>query len=117
MIDILLDFQKTVNFFAFIILTLILSVWIYGRLRKRRRISLSPFIFINAVLFIIWGLLTGVNHDTAEHFHCAWLVSQGKVPYIDFWQHHPPFLWLILAPLFKLLKPAFLIFSVSDGVT
>lgn len=37
--------------------------------------------------------------DDVEHIHSAWLVYQGKIPYIDFFQHHNPLLWYLFAPL------------------
>lgn len=38
-----------------------------------------------------------VNHDELEHCHAAWLIYQGKVPYQDFFEHHPPYFWYILS--------------------
>ena len=59
------------------------------------------------VLFCV-GLLAWVvvmsgsgDGDTLEHVHSAWLVSHGKVPYIDFFQHHNPLLWYIGAPFVR----------------
>lgn len=37
--------------------------------------------------------------DDIEHLHSAWLVHEGKVPYIDFFQHHNPLLWYLFSPL------------------
>lgn len=39
-----------------------------------------------------------VDHDEVEHLHSAWLMSQGLLPFRDFWQHHLPTLWILLAP-------------------
>lgn len=39
--------------------------------------------------------------DTLEHVHTAWMVSHGKVPYVDFFQHHNPLLWYVGAPLVR----------------
>ena len=39
--------------------------------------------------------------DTLEHVHSAWLVSHGKIPYVDFFQHHNPLLWYIGAPFVR----------------
>lgn len=113
MINILLDFSKAKYFLLFIAVTVVIIFWVYERFKKGLRISLLPFVAINALLFTAWGLLTGINHDTAEHFHCAWLVSQGLIPFRDFWQHHPPYLWVMLAPIFKQLKPTFFIFEAA----
>ena len=37
--------------------------------------------------------------DDIEHLHSAWLVHEGKIPYIDFFQHHNPLLWYLFSPL------------------
>jgi len=37
--------------------------------------------------------------DHAEHLHASWLVWQGEVPYRDFFEHHNPLLWFVLAPI------------------
>ena len=37
--------------------------------------------------------------DHAEHLHSSWLVWQGKIPYRDFFEHHNPLMWYILAPI------------------
>ena len=42
--------------------------------------------------------------DTAEHIHASWLVSIGKIPYRDFFEHHNPLLWFCLAPLTQLFE-------------
>ena len=41
------------------------------------------------------------DHDEVEHASAAWQMSQGLLPYNDFFQHHSPVLWIILSPLFK----------------
>ena len=39
--------------------------------------------------------------DTLEHVHTAWLVSHGKIPYVDFFQHHNPLIWYVGAPFVR----------------
>ncbi|MBP3687846.1 MAG: glycosyltransferase family 39 protein [Alphaproteobacteria bacterium] len=56
---------------------------------------------IIGVYLAFWVLF---NHqpktgDDVEHIHSAWLVFQGKIPYVDFFQHHNPLLWYLFAPL------------------
>jgi hypothetical protein len=41
----------------------------------------------------------GFNPDELEHLHFSWCVAQGKVPYVDYFDHHTPWLHLALAPL------------------
>ena len=40
--------------------------------------------------------------DDWEHLHASWLVWSGKVPYKDFFEHHNPLLWFMLAPVLGL---------------
>lgn len=63
--------------------------------------------YISVVVFIILSFLrifnsTGYILDTYEHIHASWLVSQGLIPYRDFFEHHNPLLWYLFAPLTKL---------------
>ncbi len=44
----------------------------------------------------------GLLKDTYEHIHASWLISIGKVPYRDFFEHHHPLLWYIFAPVTQL---------------
>ena len=47
-------------------------------------------------------LQTGHPWDESEHAHVAWLISQGKRPLTDFFQHHQPLLWSLLTPYYRL---------------
>lgn len=63
-----------------------------------------------------WGTLLGLavavragvvlnrslDPDESQHLHAAWMVSQGQVPFLDFWEHHSPLLYYFLAPLTRL---------------
>ncbi len=39
--------------------------------------------------------------DETEHAHAAWLISQGKRPLDDFFEHHQPLLWSLLALYYR----------------
>jgi hypothetical protein len=39
--------------------------------------------------------------DESEHCHVAWLISQGEKPIEDFFQHHQPLLWSLLALYYR----------------
>ncbi|MBQ8481857.1 MAG: hypothetical protein IJ532_04935 [Alphaproteobacteria bacterium] len=41
--------------------------------------------------------------DNLEHLRMSYLVSQGYVPYRDFFEHHHPLLWYMFAPFMKIL--------------
>lgn len=58
-----------------------------------------------AGLVIAWLALLffqrGQTWDEAEHAHAAWLISRGERPLTDFFQHHQPLLWNLLAVYFR----------------
>jgi hypothetical protein len=55
--------------------------------------------------------------DHAEHLHASWLVWQGNFPYRDFFEHHNPLLWYILAPVVALFYNNALILYVSRFIS
>jgi hypothetical protein len=71
------------------------------RLVMRR---LAPGI-LAALVALALGLRIGVvinrriDPDESQHLHVAWLLTQGQVPYRDFWEHHLPFFHYAMAPL------------------
>lgn len=82
------------------------------------KIDLPKIYFILQIIFGIcasfWILFyhqpkTG---DDVEHLHSAWLIFQGKVPYIDFFQHHNPLLWYLFAPLMGLFAYNLVVFDI-----
>jgi len=68
---------------------------------RRGKCYLHSLLFIVAFLVLL-VLLTSVNGrfsvDEFEHIHSAWYVRTGHVPYSDFFQHHNPLLWYVMAP-------------------
>jgi 4-amino-4-deoxy-L-arabinose transferase-like glycosyltransferase len=44
-------------------------------------------------------LLAPLDPDESEHLHATWLTGQGRVPFLDFWDHHAPLFFYLLAPL------------------
>jgi hypothetical protein len=42
--------------------------------------------------------------DEFEHLHAAWCTANGLVPYRDFFEHHTPWLYYGLAPLFRVFR-------------
>lgn len=57
---------------------------------------------IGLILGLIYTKYTIV--DGFEHLRMSWLVSQGYVPYRDFFEHHHPLLWYVYLP-FTILLP------------
>lgn len=86
---------------------------------------LKKIYFILPKIYFILQILVGVwaafwvlfNHqpktgDDVEHLHSAWLVYQGKIPYIDFFQHHNPLLWYLFAPLLGTFSYDIIVFDI-----
>lgn len=63
-------------------------------------------LIILAAALICWNILWLINlepdHDEVEHWHAAWLMRQGKVPFHDFFEHHSPILWILLKGYYDL---------------
>lgn len=55
--------------------------------------------------------------DEFEHLHAAWLISVGKLPYVDFFEHHNPLLWYLSAPIVSAFYDNVMIFYVMRGVS
>jgi hypothetical protein len=51
-------------------------------------------------------LSAGYDADELQHFHFAWNIGQGMLPYRDFFEHHPPLLHYVLAPMVRSLTEA-----------
>ncbi len=113
MLDLYIRFKTASNLLVFLLLFLATVLWVYRSLKAKQGISLAPFVLINALLFLILAGIIGIDYDETEHLHCAWMVSQGLTPFKDFWQHHSPFLWVILSPLFNVVKSTVLIFTIG----
>ncbi len=65
----------------------------------------------NRILLFLCGVLSllalaislnrAFGPDEFEHVHSAWYVAEGYRPYTDFFQHHNPLLWYVLAPFLR----------------
>jgi len=57
-------------------------------------------IFGILLVFIFYGsMFRGFLVDEYEVVHTAWKIAQGEKIYIDFFQHHHPFLYYSLVPI------------------
>ncbi|MBR5154112.1 MAG: glycosyltransferase family 39 protein [Alphaproteobacteria bacterium] len=67
-----------------------------------------------SLLVIVYGLIfSGFQIvDEFEHLHASFLVSQGKLPYRDFFEHHHPLLWYVSAPIVGLFFDNVAIFYI-----
>lgn len=51
-----------------------------------------------ALCSLFASLHAPVNDDDVYHLHSIWLVAHGVVPYREFFEIHPPGLWVVLSP-------------------
>lgn len=57
------------------------------------------------VTLVVYSVNQGLDADEIEHMHTTWLISQGKEVYVDFFQHHHPFLSYMLVPVVNTFGP------------
>lgn len=78
-------------------------------------------IFLCGIIEFLLMAAVFYNHylcmDHAEHLRASWLVWQGKVPYRDFFEHHNPLLWFLMAPVTAAFYKQAIILYVSRGIT
>ena len=55
--------------------------------------------------------------DIIEHIHASFLVSQGKVPYVDFFEHHNPLMWYLFSPVVELFFGDIRVFGAVAFIT
>ncbi|MFA5100994.1 MAG: hypothetical protein WC547_08950, partial [Candidatus Omnitrophota bacterium] len=117
MVDLVLRFRTPVNLLIFVLVAVISGCWAYHRMVRKVHVSVVPVIAGNLILLAGWTLLKGLDHDGVGHLHAAWLISQGMVPYRDFWMHQPPALWLLLSPILKIFPPSPAIFDFGRALS
>ena len=67
-------------------------------------------------LLVLFGCLWKIAErrdldvDEIQHAHAAWLIHAGEVPYVDFFEHHPPFYWYFLKAYYAIHGPDLAIF-------
>ena len=57
-----------------------------------------------------------IDPDESQHLHVAWLITQGQVPYRDFWEHHLPFFHYAMAPLMLWFPEGPAVYFAARGV-
>jgi len=75
----------------------------WSRRLRSPTIPLASLALLLAVLPFLLRLplvrTRGFNPDELEHLHFGWCVSRGMLPYVDYFEHHTPWLHYGLAPL------------------
>jgi hypothetical protein len=113
MIELVLRFKANADLYIFILITAVCVAWAYRICRGGRTLNPAPVIFLNFALFVAWGFLSEMNHDDVAFLHFSWLISQGLVPFRDFWEHHSPFLPLLLSPVMNLMPKSAAIYDIA----
>jgi predicted membrane-bound mannosyltransferase len=54
--------------------------------------------------------------DESQHLHDAWLVAHGPVVYVDFWEHHSPLFYYVVAPLTRLFTDSAYVYLTAHGL-
>ena len=54
-----------------------------------------------------------VNPDEMEHLRTSFLIFQGKIPFLDFFQHHHLLLSYLFAPVFEFVYRDPIIFLIA----
>ena len=69
-----------------------------------RSVPVAPWVWWGLVgAFALWGLLNlqwgrGIAWDEVEFLRATDWIRQGRVPYRDFFEHHTPIAWFLMAP-------------------
>ena len=59
-----------------------------------------------AALTLAISLFKYLDGDELEHIHSTWHVLNGRLPYVDFFEHHHSLLWYCLAPVLAVTGPS-----------
>jgi hypothetical protein len=77
----------------------------------------GKFLFVILVVLALLTLSLSINRafwdDEIEHIHASWYVHNGQVPYRDFFEHHHPLLWFLLAPVISILGEGLAVLAVA----
>ena len=80
--------------------------------------ALKLSFYVSLFIITYGAFLSGFQVvDEFEHLHASWLVSEGFIPYRDFFEHHHPLLWYISAPIVSIFYDNVIIFYFMRGVT
>jgi len=83
----------------------LLGLWLQaaGDRRWNSWWALAPALAIAGATLLRVAVTSGIDSDESEHLHVAYVVGRGVMPYRDFDQNHGPFLWMLIAPLLRVL--------------
>jgi hypothetical protein len=85
----------------------------FAFLKTRRGKFLFVILVALALLIISLAVNRAFSEDEIEHIHASWYVQNGQVPYRDFFEHHHPLLWFLLAPLIALCGEDLMVLAIA----
>lgn len=68
---------------------------------KKELVYLSVLSFLFVCIVRYFSAAGECLYDTVEHIYASWLISEGKLPYKDFFEHHNPLFWYLFSPVAK----------------
>ena len=66
--------------------------------------------FAAFALFVWMSFKIPICVDEREHIQASYFIYNGKVPYLDFFEHHHALMWYLFAPVFYFLDDWSLIY-------
>lgn len=78
-----------------------------GPVASGTRWQAADVFLLVAIAILLLGRIPAIpvrffDPDELEHAHAAWSLSRGLIPYRDFFEHHTPGYYYLLAPFFSL---------------
>ncbi len=80
-----------------------IKIWLTDSKNHKTLLWITALVLIVVVYFSrLWLLQTRkFDPDEFEHLHSAWLISQGFLPFKDYFEHHTPAMHFLLAQFFS----------------
>lgn len=78
------------------------TAWSSNDSSKRRLLFLKISLGVACFLVCLLALFRKFDRDEFEAIHTAWMILNGDVIYMDFFQHHHPFFYYLLVPIIKI---------------
>jgi len=82
-----------------------------------KKILILLLLFIIIFSFLRIAFRSGIDADEIEHTHISWLINNGQLPYQDIHQIHMPLLWIVTAPILKILPEKAFSIYILRGLT
>lgn len=75
-----------------------------GKIFSERKIEIFLLVLVVLLLAVQFAFIfrQNIHFDERVHLHSAYLISEGKAPFVDFVAHHMPLFWYALSALMSL---------------